>query len=162
MSPWKALFALVVIGLVASVPAAAQTPTFPASWAGIWQSDLVERDCGSSTVTGIYSDTDSLCTGEFFTFVEDGTVLDCTGTINDTSMNVDCSAIVTEGPCTITFSYSIQGTRSGDSLSGTETISITHSGCDPSSAAAPASPRSDMNMGQIDRCTSTGFERVPL
>jgi hypothetical protein len=64
-------------------------------------------------------------------FDEDGYSLDCTGTIDDTSIDVDCSTMETEGPCTITFSYSVQGTRTGDSLSGTETFSITYVGCGP-------------------------------
>ena len=131
MSSWKTVFALGAIGLMASLPAAAQAPAFPASWAGIWQFDSVEKDCVSGTVTATYSDTDSLCTGEPSTFVEDGTVLDRTGTINDTSMNVDCSTMMIEGPCTATFFYSVQATRNGDSVSGTETFSITYSGCAP-------------------------------
>jgi hypothetical protein len=57
--------------------------------------------------------------------------MDCTGTIGDTDIDVACSYEITEGPCTVTYAYTVQGTRSGDSLSGTEIFSITYDGCGP-------------------------------
>jgi hypothetical protein len=123
--------AVLAVGLLAAAPALAQGPTFTAGWAGIWSIDTVEYECGTSNVTDSYTDTDTLCTGMPLSFEEDGYSLDCTGTIDDTNVDVSCSTEVTEGPCTITISYTVQGSRSGDTFSGDETFSITYDGCGP-------------------------------
>jgi len=108
----------------------AADPAFPAEWAGIWNIATTEYECGGSTPTDSYADLDTICAGEIFTESTDVDYV-CDGTIDANSIDVSCTASITEGPCTITFSSSVTGSRSGDSVSGTNTYSVTYSGCGP-------------------------------
>lgn len=126
----KLLLALLLLDLVVPGTASAQLE-FPASWAGIWELTSTERQCGSSTVLDMYTENDTLCVGQSFD-AGDEADFQCTGTIGESGIDVSCSSEISEGPCTITFTYSAVGTRSGDSFSGTDAFSITYSdGCGP-------------------------------
>lgn len=119
--------AVLVSVLVASV-VPTQAQTFPASWAGIWEFTTDEEECNSGPFIGTFVDTDTICAGEGFG-VEEGVPMQCTGTIDDTTIDVSCSGsleIFTD--CTMTISFAIQGTRTGDSIQGTEQFSITYTG----------------------------------
>jgi hypothetical protein len=62
----------------------------------------------------------------------DETEFTCAGSIGDTSIDVSCSGSFEADGCTVTFSFIVTGTRSGDSYTGTETFSITYEGaCGP-------------------------------
>lgn len=126
----RTLMATLVLGLIVAgtVPAAAQT--VPASWAGIWEFTTVDSECDGPFID-TYVDTDTLCAGEELLNEEEGVTLECTGSVDDTTIDLVCSASETEGPCTTTITFTIQGTRTGDTFSGTETTEITFSGCGP-------------------------------
>jgi hypothetical protein len=108
-----------------------EDPEFPSEWAGVWDITITERECGSSTITDMYTDTDTICTGEIFTEGEEEGVT-CDGTITSTTINVTCGGSVSEGGCTITLGSSVNVTRSGETFSGTGQWSVTYTGtCGP-------------------------------
>jgi len=126
----RTAIALTIVGLLVATPAAAQIQ-FPSSWAGVWDITTTERNCGSSTVTDMYTDTDTICAGEVFS-AGDEAEFECTGSVGDTSIDVTCSSTFGAFPgCDVTFAYTVNGTRNGNNLSGTETFSITYVGTCP-------------------------------
>jgi len=108
-------------------------PTFTAAWGGVWTIDTVERDCTTNAITDSYSEQDTICAGSQIAPGDSGFPLVCDGTISDTSLSETCSGSIEAIPgCTATFTYTVSGTRSGDSLTGTATISIDYVGsCGP-------------------------------
>ena len=129
MKSWS-LAAFLTAGLLLAAPAAYAQLEVPAAWAGIWEFSSMDHDCGS-TGGPITVDTDTLCAFQPFEVEEEGMTLDCSGTITDTAINVTCTGEVIEGPCTVTFTFTTVGTRSGDSYTGTDTFEITYVGCGP-------------------------------
>jgi hypothetical protein len=122
--------AALLLGLLVAAPASAQIE-FPASWAGIWDMTTTDRNCGSTTVIDMFTEADTLCAGTAFD-PGDETEFTCAGSIGDTSIDVSCSGSFEADGCTVTFSFIVTGTRSGDSYTGTETFSITYEGaCGP-------------------------------
>ena len=121
-----AILALAALSLFA-VPTRAQTVDWPASWQGIWDFDYTQKDCVTSTVIDSYSERDTLCEGSAVS--DPGQI--CSGTINDTSVNVECSQSgeVFTG-CTLTVTVTIQGTKNGNTIQGAIETNFTYTaGC---------------------------------
>jgi len=96
--------------------------TIPAAWSGVWEFEDTDYDCTTKLPTGTGSDTDTLCTGE--AIYGDDAKLNCTGTVSDTEVDVDCTGDVEVFPgCVLTFNFSLTATRSGDTLTSSSTVS---------------------------------------
>ena len=105
--------------------------TIPAAWSGVWDIRDTTRNCGGGPITDTDADLDTLCTGTPVFEDPDGVPvpLDCTGTITDTTVDVECTADFEVSPdCVATYTMMMDGTRTGDSYTVTQTLSITYSG----------------------------------
>lgn len=112
-------------------------PTLPASWGGTWESTTTPTFGRGGPVD---ISVDVLCGGEsLFDAIElvETDLFDdveCTGTIDETSMDVTCTGTATFSlplrgePCVFTFTARLVGTRSGDTLTGTLTETETFTG----------------------------------
>ncbi len=118
---------LVVLIALWSMSASAQVVEFPPSWQGIWNENVVMKDCETGTVLGSYAQLDTICPGN--SIGDTGDV--CTGTITDTAIDVTCSWSEEVFPgCTVSFQSVTTGTKSGNSISGsTETSTSYTAGC---------------------------------
>lgn len=123
--------ALFLLALCTAVPASAQS--FPASWEGLWEFTNVMEDC-EGTPMGTEIDTSSICEGDVLTPDDEGFTFECTGTIDDDSIDLVCTAgeEVSED-CTASLSYTLEGIRTGDTVTGIQTTTITYTGagCGP-------------------------------
>jgi hypothetical protein len=117
-----------VIGVVSTADAG--DFTIPAAWEGVWNISEVERECG--TTGGFPSqEPDTLCAGDP---VFDEPLLNCTGTITDTNVDISCETSESTGfpdfpDCMVTFSFSLVANRTGDSYTATNTLGITYTDC---------------------------------
>jgi hypothetical protein len=101
-------------------------PTIPAAWSGIWATADTTYDCGNPTVTGTQADFDTLCTGAPIINDDGGLGFICSGTVDDVSVNVTCTASFEVSPgCTADISGQIVGTRNGESAFVTQTATTT-------------------------------------
>ena len=99
---------------------AAGVPTIPAAWAGIWDFSNSDYDCTTKAFLGSDADTDTLCTGGS---LSGGQKMNCTGTVDDTTVDVSCTGQfeIFEG-CIATFTYTLSATRNGDNLTSVSTF----------------------------------------
>lgn len=100
--------------------------TIPAGWQGVWE--ITERlvDCQTSAVLATETYTDTLCAGEAYLVPGDSP---CTGTVDDDSVDITCTSSFEAFPgCTVTFTYTMTGTRTGDSYSGSDQMVWDYSG----------------------------------
>jgi hypothetical protein len=68
-----------------------------------------------------FADTDTLCSGQI---IYDDTKFSCTGSVSDTHIDIECSVTFPfdEG-CSATFTFTLEGTRTGDTANVTSTFS---------------------------------------
>lgn len=123
LASWIAL--VVAFTCVAKVQA--QSETIPAAWQGVWNTTTVIRLCGNPTIIDQESFSDSLCAGRPV-LDEPGVEAQCSGTVTDTSIDYTCvgSSDLGDG-CTVTLTFHLLGTRTGDSYQAVETIQTTYS-----------------------------------
>ncbi len=99
----------------------------PAAWAGIWEIETIEHDCGSDVIDHQATVVDTLCAGEEISFApddEDSLAVSCEGSVTDTAVQVTCtSSLELEGE---TYSITIEVTinRSGDTMTGTVRFTV--------------------------------------
>jgi hypothetical protein len=97
-------------------------PTLPSAWAGVWDFDDADYDCGTNEFLGSDPSVDTLCTGD--TFQEEGK-LDCSGTASDTEIDIACTGSSEIFPgCNVTSTFTLQATRSGETLTAVATFSF--------------------------------------
>lgn len=129
-----ACFALASAAAAAEFPTRISTPSFadalraggytiPAAWAGVWAGTSIDYDCATNAVVGGDSDPDTLCTGDDVSPGDFGFAFNCSGTIDDNSANVTCTADSSISICSLHFEFTLVATRSGDSFTATTTIS---------------------------------------
>ena len=96
-------------------------PQVPPAWAGVWSHDDTTRTCGTQNVLRTHIGNDTLCVG---TYDPDTSSIEfnCTGTITDTNVNTTCTGSITFKGCTITFTLTVVGTRTGESAVMVETL----------------------------------------
>ncbi len=149
MKSISGLFACVAFVAIASSASAAETPrptffdviralshergdnTIPAAWAGVWNFVDSDYDCITKEFIGTDANVDTLCTGTPV-IDDEGFKLNCSGTIDDTSVDVTCTYTEElDKGCSVTISISLEGTRSGDTANVTTTFSqdYTPDGC---------------------------------
>jgi hypothetical protein len=101
----------------------------PAEWSGIWSSIDSTYDC-EGVLQGVGASLDTLCAGTELTFDEaEGFALDCTGSADANGVDMTCTyseEIVTD--CTLTVTFILEGTRTGDSYVVTNTVSFDYAG----------------------------------
>lgn len=118
-------------GLKKMLKAARITDTIviPQEWGGIWSSVDSTYDC-SGTFDFVESYEDTLCPGEVVVDEQQLPVtFNCTGSATATTVDVECTGTDDSDPdCVITFSYSIHGTRSGDTYFVVATTQISAAG----------------------------------
>lgn len=101
--------------------------TVPAAWAGIWNSQSNDYDCATNDLLDSYADNDTLCTGQSLTPGDGGPQYTCSGTTNDTHIDIDCNGTFEIFPgCDVNFSYSLTASRNGDTASVTGVFSQTY------------------------------------
>lgn len=94
----------------------------PAAWAGVWEIETIERDCGSSVIDFQESETDTLCAGEEISFAPDDAdslQVSCDGTVTDIAVDVTCTTSTTVEGVAYTVLVEVAIDRNGDSMSGT-------------------------------------------
>jgi hypothetical protein len=116
--------------ILLATPTHAQSLELPSAWAGVWDLDTVETNCGSSTIIDQYSGRDTLCTGQT---LDTGDVFGgtptCSGSVTDTEISMLCSLEAELFPgCVVYYSYELSLMRSGDDVSGTGITQITYDG----------------------------------
>ncbi|HET9887551.1 MAG TPA: hypothetical protein VFR10_08560 [bacterium] len=95
--------------------------TIPAAWAGIWNINTDNYECTLQFFLGSNADTDTLCTGDQ---VQDDPSMVCSGTTTDTTVNISCSGQEEySANCVGILTYTLEATRSGDTMTGTATFS---------------------------------------
>ncbi len=148
------------ITLLAAAPADAQLQ-FPSSWAGVWEFTTTERDCGSTTITDMYTDIDTICTGDDFS-AGDEAEFNCDGFINDSAIDIDCSSTFDVFPgCELTIAYVVMGTRTGNNISGNETFSMTYVGdCPFADECTDGDIVGVRTAAEPPGCTSTAVTRL--
>jgi hypothetical protein len=101
----------------------------PPDWDGIWTVEDSTYDC-FGLITTTSSSTDTLCSGQVIVDPDEAPILfDCSGTATETTIDVTCSASQTILPdCALTFAYTVNGTRTGDSYFMVTTNAITYDG----------------------------------
>jgi hypothetical protein len=131
----KLITTIVVLGVTGVLggivtPSLAQDFTFPESWQGVWETTFTEYECGTENVTDQGVDVDSICAGDpFIPEFGDQVDMQCTGNVTDSVANLNCSYSEEVAPgCTVTFSYITEATKSGNTVTGTATASVTYEG----------------------------------
>ena len=103
------------------VLAALGDTTVPPAWAGVWQFDSADFECTTNDPLGYDSTVDTLCTGDEVN-PSDLIPLTCTGTTDDTSINISCTGSGGLPPiCTVDVTLTIVATRSENDMSATLT-----------------------------------------
>jgi hypothetical protein len=111
----------------------AGNPTIPAAWSGIWAFEDSTHLCSDPMVIFTSTGFDTLCTGGSIEEGQGGIPLDCTGTVDDNSVDVTCTGTDDSDPlCIIHYSFHLVANRNGDSFFAESTIDVTYepSGCD--------------------------------
>jgi hypothetical protein len=103
----------------------------PAAWAGVWRSEAVISFCGFGEFQR-YTIEDTVCTGDpIFLFAEIGDHIECTGSIDDNSVDISCSGVRDLTPtCTEYYSQEFSGTLNGDNAEFMVTVSLAYEGTD--------------------------------
>jgi len=106
--------------------AALGTPSIPPAWAGIWEFEDDEYDCATNAHLSSSTSQDTLCANAPV-FGDPGFGdWSCSGTVDDTSVDVSCSASEEiDTGCVVTFTSTLVATRSGDAMTSTMTFSQT-------------------------------------
>jgi hypothetical protein len=105
------------------------TIVIPPEWDGIWMIEDSTYDC-----TGAFMDTsapepDTLCAGAAIVPDDVPFSFTCSGSATATTVDVTCVGSEEIVPdCTLTFTYSLRGTRSGDTFFVVTTISQSYDG----------------------------------
>jgi hypothetical protein len=109
----RTIFLPIIVILLFAAPARSQTVEFPASWEGIWDFNITEKDCTTSAILDSYSERDTICAGST---INDG-AQECFGFINDTEIDVVCNQTTEPFPdCVVAVTVTIQGAKSGNSI----------------------------------------------
>jgi hypothetical protein len=110
---------------LAEILASLGDTTIPPAWAGIWHFDNTDFDCSTNDPIGFDSADDTLCTGAEV-YPGGGLVtFTCTGTTNDTSINITCTGSGGFPPiCTVDATVMLVATLSGQDLNATFTTTV--------------------------------------
>jgi hypothetical protein len=68
----------------------------------------------------------------------DGT-FDCTGSATANSIDVTCSSSYTFDPCTVTYTFTLRATKSGNNVYAVSTLNVDYSGTDETCDLLPDS-----------------------
>ncbi len=66
-------------------------PVVPAAWAGVWATTDSVHLCSDPTILFTDSGLDTLCTGDPIQDEQGGITLSCSGTVDDTSVDITCT-----------------------------------------------------------------------
>jgi hypothetical protein len=106
---------------------------FGVGWKGVWEWHNEYRDCQTSFLLFQTTTRDTICVGDTYDpeGMEGALPLDCTGTIGDNEVHLECSGQVPvedEPGCTADYSLVIDWMRTGDTISAEQTIEATFIG----------------------------------
>lgn len=114
---------------ILGIAAAASDVVIPQEWGGIWTSVDSTYGC-LGDLQFVDGAVDTLCPGAMI--LDPGVfpvTYDCTGSADASTVSVTCSGSAEVFPgCVATYSYSMQGTRTGDSYLIVSNILTTYSG----------------------------------
>lgn len=109
--------------------AGAEEITVPESWAGIWETTTVEKDCQTLEIINETTTRDTLCTGDILNPEDPDGLLICSGSISEGALHLECSATLEVLPgCSLTISFVSDATRNGDNSSGVTVNQFTYTG----------------------------------
>jgi hypothetical protein len=117
-----------VLRFIQLARAAADPINIPPEWDGIWTNTDSTYDC-NGVLQGTSTTTDTLCGGAVF--VDPGALpvnFECSGTVTGNTINYSCTGRDTVGDCVLTFTYTSQGTRTGDDSFGVLNVTSTVEG----------------------------------
>ena len=104
---------------------------FTDSWKGEWNIVITFRQCVSQDTLEIEDITDVVCAGDTLDLQLSDLLDDCTGTITDTRVMVDCAYSFSDAGCDVDLAFTLELERQGNSLSGMGQWSATASGTCP-------------------------------
>ena len=109
--------------------AGAQEIIAPESWAGIWETTTIERDCQTLAIISETTSTDTICAGDIMNPEDPDEIFTCDGSVTDGAVHMECSGTVEIMPgCSLTISFVSDGTRDGDTSSGVTINTFTYVG----------------------------------
>lgn len=109
---------------------------FKKAWEGEWNVVLTFRDCTTLSTIAIDDITDVICAGDTLDLQIGGLLNNCTGTMSDTRVMVDCTYQFADAGCDVTASLTLDMERQGDTITGAGSWSAAVSGsCAPVYAA---------------------------
>jgi hypothetical protein len=120
---------LIVTSLLTAGAATAEDIIVPESWAGIWETTTTEINCQTLDVGSVTTTMDTLCAGDILNPEDPEFGLDCSGSVTDVALHLECSATVDILPdCSLSISFVSDGTRSGETSSGVSVNTFTYTG----------------------------------
>ena len=120
---------LIAAPLVIVGTAGAQEIIAPESWAGIWETTTIERDCTTLEIISETTVTDTICAGDIMNPEDPDGVFTCDGSVTDATVHIECSGTVEILPgCSLTISFVSDGTINGDTSSGVTINTFTYTG----------------------------------
>lgn len=117
------------------VEAAAQNPTFPASWEGSWAFTFTKRDCDTGDILTVSFEGKTIITGDLVkNFDPDMAATNGQPIISDTELGFIGGDIEIIGNCTYTTGVVYNLARTGNYINGVKTITLIAEGVCPGNA----------------------------
>jgi hypothetical protein len=104
---------------------------FTSAWKGEWQMTIVFEDCADGDTLNIDNIVDVICAGDTLDLQLTDLAEDCSGTMTDTRLMVNCTYQFTDGGCTVDVVLTLEIERQGDTLVGSGQWSATATGLCP-------------------------------
>jgi hypothetical protein len=98
---------------------------FTPAWEGEWNVVLSFKECGSQQTPDIEDITNVICAGDTLDLRLTDLLDDCTGTMSDTRLMVDCTYAFYDAGCSVTLDFTLDLERQGDALMGSGQWSAT-------------------------------------
>ena len=104
---------------------------FTNAWKGEWSMTIVFQDCADGNTLNIDEIVDVICDGDTLDLQLTALAEDCSGTMTDTRLMVDCTYQFTDAGCTVDVALTLDIERQGDNLVGSGQWSATTTGLCP-------------------------------
>jgi len=109
--------------------AGAEEIIVPESWAGVWETTTIEKDCQTLEIVNETTSRDTLCAGDVMNPEDPDGLFICSGSISDGALHMECSVTTEVFPgCSLSISLVSDATRTGDTSTGVSINSFTYTG----------------------------------
>jgi hypothetical protein len=139
----------------------------PDAWAGEWEIKDTYRKAGTNSITATDDVTAFIKTNEPFGLAPAFKLGNCAGLVSDSHMEIQCNGQASNMICTLGTSAQITADRTGDSITGSGTVTLTFSsGCAPfvnvMETVQISGNRLNLNQGPSDSVNSLVRSFVPF